>query len=163
MNTPRIPRGVLDTLHADVAHHGILGVESGMFLLGAREGDTVSTLALAGTAGVRRRRDHFALSGKALARLFGHARERDLHVLAQVHSHREGAFLSSSDLRHGFAVEGFTTAVIPSYRCPPRDPAAWGWWRYDGRGWPGTTPYPPTDTPSAGETIIFDEDGVRAC
>lgn len=162
MSPPAIPSGLLEHLYADVAHHGALGVESGMFLLAEHGRCTINTLALAGTAGVTRHRDHFALSGKALARLFSHARARDLHVLAQVHSHREGAFLSPSDLRHGFAVEGFTTSVIPNYRRPPRDPANWGWWRYDGHSWASTAPYASTDTASPAETITFDERGIRA-
>jgi hypothetical protein len=162
MSPPAIPSALLDRLHADIAHHGALGVESGMFLLASHASNTIDTLALAGTAGVTRHRDHFALSGKALALLFRHARDCDLHVLAQVHSHREGAFLSASDLRHGFAVEDFTTSVVPNYRRPTRDPASWGWWRYDGRRWASTAPYTATGAAATAETIVFDERGIRA-
>jgi hypothetical protein len=49
-----------------------------MFLLGPREGSTVTTVAFAGTAGVTRRSDQFAVTGTALARLFRHAGDHDL-------------------------------------------------------------------------------------
>jgi hypothetical protein len=162
MSSPTIPSALLDRLHADIAHHGALGVESGMFLLARHTSNTINTLALVGTVGVKRHRDHFALTGKALAVLFRHARDYDLNVIAQVHSHREGAFLSPSDLRHGFAVEGFITSVIPHYHRPTRDPAGWGWWRYDGRCWASTSPYTATGAVTTAETIVFDERGIRA-
>ncbi|MFI5289565.1 MAG: hypothetical protein ACHQ17_07940 [Polyangia bacterium] len=160
MSTLTIPPAIQAAIHAEVAHHGALDVETGMFLLAAPGAPNVSTLALAGQAGVSRRREQFALTGKALSRLFSHARRGQLEIVAQIHSHAGGAFLSEVDLRHGFAVEGFTTSVIPSYRRPPLDPARWGWWRHDGREWRAVPPY----TIGAGEThiITFDEERIDA-
>ncbi|HUA73286.1 MAG TPA: hypothetical protein VL988_00850 [Solirubrobacteraceae bacterium] len=160
MSTRAIPQGLLHRIHADVACHGARDRETGMFLLASRGAPTITTLALVGTVGVTRRRGHFAVSGKALARLFAHARTNDVVVLAQIHSHGGAAFLSEVDLRHGFAVEGFTTSVIPDYRRPPIDPAAWGWWQHDGHGWKSTAPY--TAIPGDGHTITFDEATLHA-
>jgi hypothetical protein len=91
-------------------------------------------------------------------RLFAHADERDLKVVAQFHSHRGQAYLSRSDLRHGFGVDGFTTTVVPYYESPPGDIAAWGWWTHQ-RGWQPTAP--PTIGSGSARTIHFDEDGIR--
>jgi len=145
----------------DVSRYGAAGVETGMFLLGPREG-SVTTVAFAGTAGVTRRRDQFAVTGSALACLFRYASDGDLLVMAQVHSHGRGAFLSETDLRYGFAVEGFTTAVIPNYRNPPADPRAWGWWRYANGGWDITPPFMIGGSAAQATEVRFDEDGVRA-
>ncbi len=160
MSTLAIPHAMALAIRAEVAHHGAHDVETGMFLLAAHGAHTVGTLALAGSAGVTRRREQFALTGRALNHLFSHARREQLEIVAQIHSHAGRAFLSEVDLRHGFAVEGFTTSVIPTYRHPPLDPAGWGWWRYDGRGWQTVPAY----TISAGHTTIitFDERTIDA-
>jgi proteasome lid subunit RPN8/RPN11 len=160
MNELALPTAMTLAIHDEVAHHGAHDVETGMFLLAAPGAHTVHTLALAGTAGVTRHREQFALTGRALNRLFSHARREQLEIVAQIHSHAGRAFLSEVDLRHGFAVEGFTTSVIPSYRHPPVDPAGWGWWRHDGRGWQPAPAY----AIGAGHTTIitFDERTIDA-
>jgi proteasome lid subunit RPN8/RPN11 len=155
-----IPASILDAIQAEVTHHGACDVETGMFLLAPPGAVVVGTLALAGTVGVTRRREQFALTGRAMNRLFSHARAEQLEILAQIHSHAGRAFLSDVDLRHGFAVEGFTTSVIPTYRQPPLHPAGWGWWRHDGCNWQTADPY--TSTNGNGTIITFDEAGVDA-
>jgi proteasome lid subunit RPN8/RPN11 len=160
MSTPAIPTSILRAIHAEVAHHGAREAETGMFLLAPPGATTVDTLALAGTIGVTRSRGQFALTGKALNRLFAYARAQQLEILAQIHSHAGPAFLSEVDLRHGFAVEGFTTSVIPTYRRPPLYPAGWGWWRHDGCRWRTVTPYPSVD--GNGTIIAFDEEMIDA-
>jgi hypothetical protein len=160
MSTLAIPSAMALAIHAEVAHYGARDVETGMFLLAAPGVRTVGTLALAGSAGVTRRREQFALTGKALNRLFSHARREQLEIVAQIHSHAGRAFLSEVDLRHGFAVEGFTTSVIPTYRRPPLDPAGWGWWCHDGRGWQVVPPYPIGDGHAT--IITFDERTIDA-
>jgi proteasome lid subunit RPN8/RPN11 len=161
MSTPAIPTAILQATHAEVAHHGARNVETGMFLLAPPGATTIGTLALAGTVGVTRSRGQFALTGRALNRLFAYARAQQLEVLAQIHSHAGLAFLSEVDLRHGFAVEGLTTSVIPTYRRPPLHPAGWGWWRHDGRRWQTVSPYASTD--GNGTIITFDEEAIDAC
>jgi hypothetical protein len=146
MSTLAIPPAMALAIHAEVAHHGARDVETGMFLLAAPGVRTVGTLALAGSAGV--------------TRLFSHARREQLEIVAQIHSHAGRAFLSEVDLRHGFAVEGFTTSVIPTYRRPPLDPASWGWWRHDGRGWKTVPPYTIGDDHAT--IIAFDERAIDA-
>jgi proteasome lid subunit RPN8/RPN11 len=160
MSTPAIPTPILHALHSEVAYHGARDLETGMFLLAPSGATTVDTLALAGKVGVTRSREQFALTGKALSRLFAYARAQQLEILAQIHSHAGPAFLSKVDLRHGFAVEGFTTSVIPTYRRPPLHPADWGWWRHDGRYWQTVPPYTTAD--GQGTIITFDEETIDA-
>jgi hypothetical protein len=80
---------------------GHLGVETGAFLLSAPGDDQVSVIAITGQAGIVRRPNLFAVSGKAIDRLFTWAEDRDLSIRAQLHSHRGAAFLSETDLLHG--------------------------------------------------------------
>lgn len=162
MSNPQIPKVLAGAVCQDVAGYGLRGVETGMFLLGPRDGSGVTTVAFAGTAGVTRRKDHFAVTGTALARLFRHADDHDLLVMAQVHSHGRAAFLSETDLRYGFAVEGFTTSVIPNYRCPSADPRVWGWWRYTSGCWVVAAPYVVAGSEGEASRITFDEDGIHA-
>jgi hypothetical protein len=151
---------MLHAIHEDVRQHGVRDRETGMFLLAPPGAGTVTTLALPGTAGVTRRRECFALTGRALNRLFSYAHAHKLEVLAQIHSHACAAFLSEVDLRHGFAVQGFTTSVIPTYRRPPIHPGRWGWWRHDGRSWRPAAPY--LSGEGAATIITFDEEGLDA-
>jgi hypothetical protein len=160
--TRRIPTPLIDALHADVRHHGRLDVETGMFLLTSPTTGAITTLALAGARGITRTRGQFAVTGAALARLFGHARSQQLQVVAQLHSHRGAAFLSPVDLQYGFAVEGFTTCVIPNYPRPSRDPAAWGWWQHTEGRWRPVPPYSVSKNGAIARVVIFDEDGVYA-
>jgi hypothetical protein len=147
-------------LTGEVAVHGSSPAETGGFLLSRRESRTrLDLLALAGNAGIGRGRDVFKVSARAIERLFTWAGERDLLIAAQVHSHRGQAFLSPTDLRHGFAVEGFVTSVIPTYARPPVDPAAWGWWRYDEGHWQPAGA--PVCVPGPAEVVRFDAGGVH--
>jgi hypothetical protein len=145
------------TIGAEVAVWGARGFETGGFLLAGDDG-AIAVVAHAGRTGIRRHRDQFVVSGHALARLFTYAEERDFGVVAQFHSHGRHAFLSGSDLRHGFGVDGFTTTVVPYYASPPDDVAAWGWWTHQG-GWQPTAP--PTVAAGSARRILFDEDGIR--
>jgi hypothetical protein len=151
---------VVAELTGEVALHGAGNAETGGFLHSHSQArGHIDVLALADSAGVRRARDLFALSAAAIERLFSWAGERDLAIRAQVHSHRAAAILSTTDVRHGFAVEGFISAVIPDYRHPAPDPLRWGWWRCDAGRWtPIGGPRVARDT---AVTVRFDEDGVR--
>jgi hypothetical protein len=157
-----VPLALLDALNAEVRHYGRLDMETGMFLLACRRSGKLTTLALAGKRGITRDRHQFAVSGAAMASVFGQAREWGLRIAVQLHSHRGAAFLSSVDLKHGFSVEGFTTCVIPYYRRPSHIPAMWGWWRYLGGQWQRIPPYATEDTGAISRVVTFDEDGVHA-
>jgi hypothetical protein len=162
MNTPSIPISIADLVHEHVAGCGKLDVETGLFLAGARDSDTATVVAFAGTRGVERHWGRFALSGRAISQLLRFLAQHDLVTLAQVHSHRGRAGLSRTDLEHGFSVEGFTSAVIPYYERPPHDPQGWGWWRYQGGQWRDINAYTlATDSPPV-ISVTFDEDGVHA-
>lgn len=161
MSVPRIPITAAELVHAHVADYGRLDVETGFFLLSPRGTTTVTTVALAGSHGVVRHPYHFSVSRRGISQLFRHVTAHDLTILAQVHSHRGRASLSETDLKHGYSVEGFTTAVIPFYQHAPFSPAAWGWWRYQDGGWEVAEPFELADGAQTA-TISFDEEGVRA-
>jgi hypothetical protein len=158
VSTFRIHEDVRAKLVDDVRDHGDAGIETGAFLLGLAD-QPVTTLALAGDAGVARHKRQFRVTARALHRLFTWADQRELQVVAQAHSHGGAAFLSRSDLRHGFSVNGFTTAVIPYFGMPPQDPAEWGWWRYEHGEWIDVEP--PGVIDGAAAVVVFDESGVR--
>ena len=162
MTTTYIPTCLADPVHGHVAGYGALDVETGLFLAAPRGGDTVTTVAFAGTRGVERHRGHLALSGRAISQLLRFLSERDLVAMAQIHSHRGPAGLSRTDLAHGFSVEGFTSAVIPYYRQPAHDPQTWGWWRYRDRHWRPADPFQLTTATPATTVVTFDEDGIHA-
>jgi hypothetical protein len=148
--------GLRQALLNDVRMWGAEGVETGGFLL-SPPNQPISVLALAGTAGVTRRKDLLRISAASLAQLFVWAGDRELYVAAQAHSHAGYAFLSETDVRHGFSVTGFTTTVIPYFASPPEDLQGWGWWRYECEWKDVEAPW----TIAGDATIIyFDEDGV---
>lgn len=146
------------TVISEVAAWGERDVETGGFLL-AGDDSAVSRVALAGSTGIHRDRAQFVVSGRALAILFAFANEHDLAILAQFHSHRGRAFLSRTDLRHGFSVDGFITTVLPGFASPPGNPAAWGWWSYHGEWIPSA---PAAVAAGDAQVVRFDEDGARA-
>jgi hypothetical protein len=161
MSAPQTPITIADLIVEHVAHHGSLDVETGLFLIGSRANRHVSTVAFAGSRGVDRSPQRFALSGRAVSQLFCHLREGDLVALALVHSHRGPAGLSRADLDHGFSVEGFTSAVIPYYRRPPHDSSRWGWWQHEQGRWRPSAPLPLEGPAATVSAVVFDEDGVR--
>ncbi len=152
-----ISTATVTTVVAEVAAWGARDVETGGFLLADEDG-AIACVALSGAAGIRRHRDQFVVSGCAMAMLFAYAEEHGYTIRAQFHSHGGRAFLSRSDIRHGFSVDGFVTTVLPSYETPPAALSTWGWWTYRD-GWT------PTAAPLvvAGDTRVvrFDEDGAR--
>jgi hypothetical protein len=150
------------TVQADVTKHGADDVETGCFLLAPAGTNAVTTVALAGSRGINRRPDHLSISRKSVSQLFRYATLKDLTIIAQLHSHRERAFLSGTDLKHGYSVEGFTTAVIPYYQDPPFSPSDWGWWRYENGRWQITEPFELDAEAAVSPPIVFDEDGVHA-
>jgi hypothetical protein len=153
--------GARDGVIAEVERYGALACETGGFLLTtAGTPERLAIAALADERGIDRRRGLFEVSGRAIERLFAWAGERELAIRAQVHSHGRRAFLSRTDVEHGFTVEGFTTAVVPWFAAPPADPARWGWWRCAGGDW--LTADAPAVIEAAAEIVHFDEDGVRA-
>ena len=149
----RMAASIADVVHAA----GQRPVETGGFTLGASTGP-LSVLALTGTEGVERRRNLFRVSGGAMAVLFEWADSAGITIVAQWHSHGRLAFLSETDVEHGFNVPGFRTTVVPFYRSPTPDPAAWGWWMFNGRHWVETPP--PRLIDAEFRVITFGEEGV---
>jgi hypothetical protein len=153
-----VPRGAAARIAAETRLAGRERAETGGFLLAPHDGP-VAVLALAGVRGVRRERDLFQVGSLALAALFEWTEDHDLTVVAQWHSHRRDAFLSLTDLQHGFNVPGFYTAVVPNYAAPSADPADWGWWVFDGGAW---TPVPPAAHHELDHAVVtFEEGGVH--
>ncbi len=154
-----LPVNVPGAVARYVGHYGTADVETGAFLLApADKADEVDVVAFAGMEGITRRRDVFGVSGRAIERLFGWAEDHAMRVRALVHSHERRAFLSDTDLGHGFAVRGFTTAIVPWYASPPTDPTRWGWWRYEAGNWQAIEPA--TVAHREAEYATFDEGGV---
>jgi hypothetical protein len=157
----RLPQEAIEAITGDVRAYGTQRVETGGFLLSPiGDAGQVSSLALAGTVGITRRRGLFAVSGIALDRLFTWADDKRLRIPAQFHSHRGRAFLSPTDLAHGLSVRGFVTCIVPFWNNPPNDPAQWGWWQFDGKNWRDETS-PRTDPHRKLAVVTFDERGVR--
>lgn len=148
----------VELLLTDVETYGALPAETGAFLMAREDApDELFAVAVPGSSGVVRRRDLFEVSALAVAGLFDLATEEGLVIRAQLHSHRRGAFLSRTDLEHGFNVEGFVTCVVPHYARPPRQPELWSWWRFEGGSW---VRHPaPTVVPGACERIDFASEG----
>lgn len=148
-----------DTIVADVARYGALGVETGALLLTSHGEETVTVVALAGTAGIDRRPGLLIFSSAALNPLFSYAEDHDLQLRAQVHSHMYEAFLSPTDKAGNIRMAGFIASVVPNFANPDANPTAWGWWTFDGADW---TPTEPALVSGQGTKFVtFDADGVR--
>ncbi len=103
--------------------------ETGAFLLAALDQvDHVTGVAIPESSGVMSCERSIRCMRSTIDRLFTWAAEHKVRVRAQVHSHSCDAFLSRTDVRHGFSVEGFITSVVPRFASPPEDPDEWGWW-----------------------------------
>jgi hypothetical protein len=156
----RLTEAAVAEIVAEVGQYGSAGVETGGFLLVSRANSEVTAaVALAGAAGITRRCDQFVISGTAVDLLSEWADGRGLRVVAQFHSHRTAAFLSPIDGRAGVRVDGFISAVIPTFRTPPASPDAWSWFVFTAGLW---QPRSPLITIAGDiETMTFDEDGIR--
>jgi hypothetical protein len=143
---------------AEIAAWGARGTETGGFLLCEENDRRVVFVALSGGKGISRARDKFAVSGRALAALFDYAGQNGLSVRAQFHSHGRSAFLSPTDLTHGFNVEGFLTTVVPHFAAPSGDVQDWRWWLYN-RNWEEIGA--PTPVEGSVQIVRFDKDGAR--
>lgn len=156
-----LPEQAITAIADDVRGYGKQRVETGGFLLSPVGDDAqISTVALAGTVGITRRRGLFAVSGIALDRLFTWADEKSLRIPAQFHSHGGRAFLSPTDLAHGLSVRGFVTCIVPFWNDPSTDPAHWGWWRFDGEAWRDEDS-PQSNRDGDVAVVNFDERGVQ--
>lgn len=156
-----MPLDMASEIVREVRSFGTMRKETGGFLLAPDTNSAeLEVLALAGTAGIRRKIDLFVVSGTAIERLFTWASHERLAIRAQVHSHGRRAFLSRSDIRHGFTVEGFVTSVVPYFLDPPATPDAWGWWQCRAGRW---REHEAPDLGSGTVRVVrFDEDGVHA-
>jgi hypothetical protein len=159
MSAFTVPEPMTALIADIVRENGGEELETGGFILApyGNEGGTV--LALTGDKGIERSWGLFQVSGLAVATLFDWADDSNLRVLAQWHSHRRQAFLSKTDLEHGFNVPGFRTAVIPNFEQPSANPTDWGWWMFEDGVWRATPA--PRFNESGFEVITFEEGTVR--
>lgn len=135
MSAFTIPSALSERI-ADVARDsGTQLVEAGGFVLGPMGTERGTVLALTGEEGIDRSWGLFRVSGLAVATVFEWAADHELRILSQWHSHRFEAFLSKTDLDHGFNVPGFRSAIVPYYEQPSSDPRDWGWWMYQHGSW----------------------------
>jgi proteasome lid subunit RPN8/RPN11 len=154
-----LPRNVIEEMCEHVSTYGRLGVETGALLMCDLQSGVVTTLALAGEAGVTRRSGLFILSMPVINQAFTFAEDRDLQVRAQVHSHARGAFLSPTDRRGNLTMNGFIAAVIPHFEQPPQNPSSWGWWTFSAGNWRTSDPAIVGTVP-IGKVLTVDADGV---
>jgi hypothetical protein len=159
MNDVVLPGAMVDRIAGATVMAARDLVETGGFILRGYNAAEASVLALTGEKGIERRIGLFVVSGLALAALFEWADEHDLTLAAQWHSHRFEAFLSETDLKYGFGVPGFKTAVVPWYEQASPNSADWGWWQYDGKAWVAQAA--PATGAGRFTVVTFDEDGVR--
>jgi hypothetical protein len=152
---------IADSVTTALQHHvrewGQLDRETGAFLLNHSDSQIVDMIAWPQTAGVVRSRGQFRVSGLALARLFDWCGEHDVQIAALLHSHKKKAFLSPTDLKYGFAAEGFLSAIVPDYATPSANPARWGWWRFQDGEW--VDEHSPIVRTAPFNGVSFDEDG----
>lgn len=136
MGELRVPAVAVDFVVDEVAAYGSLERESGAFLLASIDDPgLITAVAVPGEKGIERERDLFTISSSSILELFDLASTRGLTIRAQIHSHRRRAFLSATDLRYGFNVDGFVTAVVPFYSAPSPEPKDWGWWGFIEEKW----------------------------
>jgi hypothetical protein len=161
MSPLRLSSPIIAALTAEIGRWGRRGAETGGFLLAPEsDPDRLSIVALADQAGIARRRGLFVVSGPAIEQLFSWAGDAELRIRAQVHSHARGAFLSPTDLRHGFDVTGFISAVVPNFAAPSPHPGDWGWWQRAATRWEACAA--PEVITGQGAAVRFDQDSVRA-
>jgi hypothetical protein len=156
----QLPSAAVDAIVEDVAAYGMQQLETGGMLLAKRGEIKVTTVAIAGAAGVARGYGRFVLTMPVIDQLFTFAEANGLQVVAHVHSHARGAFLSSIDRAGIIRMTGFIATVIPTFAAPPRDPSLWGWWSFRDGDWldhiPAvTTDYGPVDV------VTVDAKGIR--
>ena len=114
MSALLLPEGMSARIAFEARAAGARNVETGGFILAPPDAPA-SVLALTGEKSITRRRDLFLVDGLAMATLFEWVVEHELTVAVQWHTHGGRAFLSETDLEHGFNVLGFTTTVVPYY------------------------------------------------
>lgn len=141
-----LPGSALGAIIDDVARYGREEVETGGFLLAATGTDAIAVVARAGTKGISRGPGLFQVCELALDALFTHADEHQLWIPAMYHSHH--------------SVPELVSVIVPFFSHPPSDTSRWGWWRFE-REWVPIAPPSPSDVDV--RTIVFDEDGARAC
>lgn len=143
--TGLLPVTAGEVLVEHVRAHGAHGVETGGLLLADTSGVIVA-VACAAAAGITRHHDLFKINGAALDSLFSWCEARGLRARAIFHSHAGRAFLSATDRELGLNVRGFTSVVLPDFADPPRNPADWAWFTFDGSNWVDQTPWPSART-----------------
>lgn len=152
--------GILPALVEHVQEHGHHGVETGAFVLSSGPAPAAGeVLALTGDLGIVRRSRYLEISDRAIDNLFRWSVAQALVVRAHIHSHSAEAFMSWTDERGGFNVEGFVSGVVPDFGRPPSDPSQWGWWSYGSGNW---TPCELSVIDnSCARVVVFDAGGVR--
>jgi hypothetical protein len=140
--------------------YGERSLETGGFLIAESGTDTLTGVAMAGDAGITRRRRLFQISERALDRLFTFADDQGLWIPVQFHSHERAAFMSETDAEHGLRVEGFVSTIIPEFAAPPDDVCSWRWWEFQQGDWHACSPARIVAA-ELDLAIVFDEDGIR--
>src|SRR5260370_41241526 len=99
----------------EVRSYGEHALETGGFLFANTGSEALTGVAMAGEAGITRRRRLFQITERALDRLFTFADDRGLWIPVQFHSHEMAAFMSRTDSEHGLRVQGFVSTIITEF------------------------------------------------
>jgi hypothetical protein len=151
---------VVDEVITETAAFGSARLETGGFLMASAGSNAVCSVAMAGDAGIVRTWNQFQISDQALDRLFSYADSNQLWLPIQFHSHQFDAGMSRTDAQHGLRVEGFISAILPTFAHPPDAVGEWNWWQFTSGRWRGCPP--PVVVPAPVSLVVsFDEGGVR--
>jgi proteasome lid subunit RPN8/RPN11 len=155
-----LPSSALSKIRSHVAAFGSYAEEAGGFFLGPARTPRILAVGFALGRGVERGRGEFRVTGPAIERLFEWAESNEYRIWAQFHSHPAAAFLSRTDIKYGFSVKDFVSAVIPEFKNPPINPHLWKWWTYQQAAWREITPPAVEDHDAC--IFTFSEDGIGA-
>lgn len=134
-----VPEAACELTRESVQPAGRRGTEFGVFWLGTRaETSIVRTVVMPVGTGVTEEAWLWSVSAELYAAIAAYAKPRRLTLLGVVHTHLSPWVprLSRTDRMRGLKVQDALAVVVGSAG-QERDPARWGWFVYDLRGYRG--------------------------
>jgi len=161
-----MPRSALDLVMGDLERFGRIPAESIAFALGRSHDGvaSVKSVVLAEEPGVTRGFGHIRLSERWMLRLTELCELLEQAVVAQFHSHPDGARHSDTDDHHLLHGPDILSVVVPSFARAPamREPDAWAVYRCGTGGYfRKTTVDAVTFVDAPTEPFLLSENGWR--